>query len=192
MCTIIKSTCFILSWCAERLSMRLLILQSMFSVGGVWPQLLSCFRNAIKSVTCAQTSILFRNAFKCHVYKKLCTVYRFQCCSGTCGLIVSTSKWQKIMMRVSKKRAGRLAWKRKWRQRAKMQPLPHEVHGKINVWKRGAAASKAKKHMAVLRNDLILAFSEVFETSLTSLNSFDVRFLIPHMAYRPKSTCHAY
>ena len=28
---------------------------------------------------------------------------RFQCCSGTCGLIVSTSKWQKIMMRVSKK-----------------------------------------------------------------------------------------
>ena len=32
---------------AERLSARLLTLQSVFSVGGVWPQLLSHFRNAI-------------------------------------------------------------------------------------------------------------------------------------------------
>ena len=32
---------------AERLSARLLILQSVFSVGGVWPQLPSRFRNAI-------------------------------------------------------------------------------------------------------------------------------------------------
>ena len=32
---------------AERLSARLLFLQSVFSVGGVWPQLPSRFRNAI-------------------------------------------------------------------------------------------------------------------------------------------------
>ena len=50
--------------------MRLLILQSVFSVGGVWPQLPSCLRNAIKGVSCAQTSVPFRNAIKDPVYKK--------------------------------------------------------------------------------------------------------------------------
>ena len=38
---------FIASIIAKRLSARLLILQSVYSVGGVWPQLPSCFRNAI-------------------------------------------------------------------------------------------------------------------------------------------------
>jgi len=38
---------------AERLSMRLLILQSVFLVGRVWPQLLSCLKNAIKGVACS-------------------------------------------------------------------------------------------------------------------------------------------
>ena len=49
---------------ADRLSARLLILQSMFSISGVWPPLLFCFRNAIKGVACAQTSIPLRNAIK--------------------------------------------------------------------------------------------------------------------------------
>ena len=38
---------FIASIIAEHLSARLLILQSVFSVGGMWSQLLSCFRTAI-------------------------------------------------------------------------------------------------------------------------------------------------
>ena len=36
---------------AERLSARLLFLQSVFSIGGVWPQLPSRFRNAAISHT---------------------------------------------------------------------------------------------------------------------------------------------
>ena len=72
-------------------------MQSVFSVGGVWPQLPSCFRNAI----CAQTSVLFRNPIKYPVYKKL--LRKFIVSSGACSLIVATSKWQKIVMRTSKK-----------------------------------------------------------------------------------------
>ena len=52
-----KTACFIIT---ERLSARLLILQIMFSVGGVWPR----FRNASKGVACTQTSVPFRNAIK--------------------------------------------------------------------------------------------------------------------------------
>ena len=55
-----------------------------------------------------------------------------------------------------------------------MQLLSREVHGKIDDYE----VSKAKKHVAVLRNDHILAFGEVFVTSLTSSNSFNVRFAI--------------
>ena len=53
---------------------RLQILQSMFSIGGMWPQLPSCFRNAMKGVACVQTSVPFRNSIKYPVYKKLCTL----------------------------------------------------------------------------------------------------------------------
>ena len=64
---------------AECLSARLLILQSVFSVGRVWPQLPShfrnaCFRNASKGVACAQTSVPFRNAIKTSCSQKVCTV----------------------------------------------------------------------------------------------------------------------
>ena len=62
---------------AECLSARLLILQSMFSVGGVWPQLPSRFRNASKGVACVQTFVPFRNAIKVPVYKKCVHLCRF-------------------------------------------------------------------------------------------------------------------
>ena len=57
---------------AEHLSARLPILQSVLLVGGVWPQLLSYFSNAMKGVACAQTSILLRNAIKISYLQKLC------------------------------------------------------------------------------------------------------------------------
>ena len=59
---------------AECLSARLLILQSVFSVGGVWPQLLSCFRNASKGVACVQMFVPFRNAIKSSCLQKVCTL----------------------------------------------------------------------------------------------------------------------
>ena len=62
---------------AEGLSARLLILQSVFSIGGVWPQLLSCFRNASKGVACAQTSVLFRNAIKSSCLQKCVHLRKF-------------------------------------------------------------------------------------------------------------------
>ena len=63
-----KTACFII---AERLSARLLILQIMFSVGGVWPR----FRNASKGVACTQTSVPFRNAIKKFPFTK--SVYTY-------------------------------------------------------------------------------------------------------------------
>ena len=50
----------------ERLSARLLILQSVFSVDGVWPQLPSY------GVACMETSVLLRNAIKISCLQKLC------------------------------------------------------------------------------------------------------------------------
>ena len=64
---------------AERLSGRLLILQYVFSVGGV-----SChasgmqfvmLRNAIKGVTCVQTSVLFSNAINRSCLQKFVYTY---------------------------------------------------------------------------------------------------------------------
>ena len=69
-----------------------------------------------------------------------------------------------------------------------MQPLPCEVRDDIE-----REEQQLVKHMAVLRNEHILAFGEVFETSLTSSNSsnlcFAVLTLYLHMADRPKSMC---
>ena len=92
---------------ASHLSARLLILRSVFSVGWVWPQLLSRFRNVSKGVACAQTSVLFRNAIKSSCLQKVCTlmqVCRSQCCAS--GLIVATSIWPKTVMRVRKNELG--------------------------------------------------------------------------------------
>ena len=51
----------------------------------------------------------------------------------------------------------------------------HEVRGKYE-----REASKAKKCVAVLRNDRILPFGEVFETLLTSSNSFNISLPSSH------------
>ena len=59
-----------------------------------WRGVVSRFRNGIKGVACVQTFILFRNAIKTSCLQKV--VYRSHCCSGASGLIVKTSKWQKL------------------------------------------------------------------------------------------------
>jgi len=59
-----------------------------------WRGVVSRFRNGIKGVACVQTFVLFRNAIKTSCLQKV--VYRSQCCSGASGLIVKTSKWQKL------------------------------------------------------------------------------------------------
>ena len=64
---------------AKCLSVRLLILQNVFSVGGVCPQLLSHFRNAIK----------------CPVYKKYCVLLsKFIISSAIVALVVSLLQCQ--------------------------------------------------------------------------------------------------
>ena len=108
---------------AEHLSMRLLILQSMFLVSRVWAQLPSCFRNAIKGVACVQTSVLLGSAIKC---VHLCKFIVF---STVAALVVSLSRLQngKNFDGSEEERARSLPQKRKRRQRAQMQPQPHEV-----------------------------------------------------------------
>ena len=75
-------------------------------------------------------------------------------------------------------------WVRKsWKSGAKTEAKTESQNAATTrrdrwVWKRGAVASEAKKHVAILRNDHILAFSEVFEISLISLNSFSVPFTV--------------
>ena len=90
--------CSIEYFFVERLSARLLILQSVFSVDGVWPQLPSCLEMKLKVwLVCKHPSHL-EMQLKDHVYKKLCKlvyVCHSQRCSGTCGLIITTLKWQK-------------------------------------------------------------------------------------------------
>ena len=64
---------------AALLSARLLILQSVFLVGGMWSGWRDVaptsvpLRNAIKGVACVQTSIPFWKRLREPVYKKLCT-----------------------------------------------------------------------------------------------------------------------
>ena len=64
---------------AERLSVRLLILQCVFSVGGVWCHALGMqfvtVRSAMKGVVCAQTSVPFRNAIKTSCLQKFVYTY---------------------------------------------------------------------------------------------------------------------
>ena len=81
----------------------------MFSVGGVWLQLLSHLgmqlkptsvplRNAIKGVACVQTSVPMQLNKLVH---KSCVHLRIVS-SGASSLIVATLKWQKIVMRVKR------------------------------------------------------------------------------------------
>ena len=73
---------------AECLSTRLLILQSVFLVGSVCPQLLYRFSNAI----CVQTSIPFRNAIRRPVYKGYVHLRKFIISSTAAPLAVSLSR----------------------------------------------------------------------------------------------------
>ena len=95
---------------AKSLSARLLILQSVFSVCGVWPQLPSCFRNAISQLKVwivRKIPFPFRNAIKSSCLQKMCTLMQVCCsqlCSGTSSLIAVTSRWPKT--RARKKELG--------------------------------------------------------------------------------------
>ena len=82
---------------------------------------------------------------------------------------------------------------------SQMQPTLCEVCGEIDEYKREDQwLAKQIKCIAVLRNDHILAFIEVFETSLTSSNFFNVCFailltlLILCYTWSTKSMCHIY
>ena len=85
---------------AEHLSVRLLILQSVFSVGGVWPQLPSRFRNAICHASEMQARVwLVRKhpsrlgmQLKVPVYKKCVHLRKFVVPSVVAALAVSLSK----------------------------------------------------------------------------------------------------
>ena len=93
---------------AEHLSVRLLILESVFLVSGVWPQLPSYFSNAMKGVACVQTSVLLRNAIKISCLQKLC-IYVSLSLSAVVALVVSLSQRQngKIVMQARAKRLVR-------------------------------------------------------------------------------------
>ena len=158
---------------AECLSVRLLILQSMFSLGRVWPQLPSHIGMQL-NVQFTKSSVHLR-----------C----FQCCSSTCGLIVATSKWQEIVTRASKKELE--DWGRT-EAKTESQNSPWSLWRDQWVWKRGVAASKAKKRMAILRNDHILTFGEVFETLLTSSNIQFAVFTVVILCCTWSTTFHAY
>ena len=89
---------------AERLSVRLLILQSVFSVGGVWPQPPSRFRNAICHASGMQARVwLVRKhpsrlgmQLKFPVYKKCLQLHvrNFVVPSAVAVLAVSLSRRQ--------------------------------------------------------------------------------------------------
>ena len=77
---------------AKHLSARLLMLQSMFSVGRVWPQLPSRFRIAIKSVARVQTFVPFRNAIKSFCLQKCVRLRKFVVPSAVTALAVSSRR----------------------------------------------------------------------------------------------------
>ena len=84
---------------AEHLSARLLILQSVFSVGGMWPQLPSRFRNAICHASEMQARVwlvpkhpsCLGKQLKVPVYKKCVHLRRFVVPSAVTALVVSFS-----------------------------------------------------------------------------------------------------
>ena len=109
---------------AERLSARLLILQSVFSVGGVWPQLLSHFWNAICPASGMQLKVWLVCKHPSHlgmqlkvpVYKKCVHLRKFVVPSAVAALAVSLSK---NCDESKEERARRLTQRRKRRQRDK-------------------------------------------------------------------------
>ena len=115
----------------------------------------SCFRNAICHASemqlkvwlvCKHPSRLGMQ-LKDPVYKKLCTltVRKFIVPSTVVVLVVSLPWCQngkKNCDESKEERAWRLIRKQKQRQRAKMQPLPHEVHGEIDDHKKQRLAKQ--------------------------------------------------
>ena len=87
---------------AERLSARLLILQSVFSVSGVWPQLPSRFRNAICHASGMQARVWLVRKHPSHlgmqlkvpVYKKCVHLHKFVVPSTVAALAVSLLRRQ--------------------------------------------------------------------------------------------------
>ena len=92
---------------AERLSAKLLILQSVFSVGGVWPQLPSRSRNAICHTSRMQARVWLVCKHPSHlgmqlkvpVYKKCVRLHKFVVPSAVVVLAVCP----KTVMRARKK-----------------------------------------------------------------------------------------
>ena len=64
-------------------------------------------------------------------------------------------------------------WKR--RQRAKRYPLTHEVQGEMDEYERAVARKSKSGRLEKQRYPRV---SEVFETSLTFWNSFNIHFVI--------------
>ena len=117
---IYRSTLFIsCHLIAERLSARLLILQCVFSVGGVWwERNLSRSGMQLKVWLVHKTSVPSRNAIKKPCVAKVVYTYvslSSQRCSSASGLIVTTSKWQKLWWERRKKAR---AWRENGREDA--------------------------------------------------------------------------
>ena len=97
-------------------------MQCVFSVGGVWPQLPSCFRNGICHTSGMQARVWcgwgpFRNVvLKVPVYKKCVHVRKFVVPGAVAALAVSLSK---NCDESEEERARRLTRKLKRRQRDK-------------------------------------------------------------------------
>ena len=120
-------------------------------------------------------------------------------CVQLCKFIVSSAvvclqshccdvKWQKIVMRVRK------SWK-SWKTGVKTEVKTESQNAATTLWslrqdrwlrKRGVGASEAKKHVAVLRNDHILAFSDVLKTSHVLLSSH-CSYFVAHGPIVPKA-----
>ena len=122
-------------------SVRLLILQYVFLVGGVWPWLLSRFRNAIK-ISCLQKVS--------------------QCCSCTSSLIVSMSKWQKLWWKWGKKPGTKM--EEKTERKCSHNAVKSTSHDNDEYEREQQCLTKQIKHVVVLRKER----SVWFETALTS------------------------
>ena len=105
------------------------------------------------------------------------------------GLIVTWYQMGKDCDESVEEKAKRLTWKQKRRQRPKMQPLPHEVRGKINEYERAAASEPIK---GCLEKQPYPHVQWGAWTSLPSWNSFNTlshpSHILLHMADRSKST----
>ena len=113
------------------LSTWLLILLSVFLVGEVWSQHLFHLGTQLKVLLVHKHLSHLGMQLKDAVYKNLCSLTKFIISSAVMALAVSLS-WHE--------RGKKLWWewrrltrKLKRRQGAKMQPLCHEVRGKIDI-----------------------------------------------------------